>query len=79
MVGSSARGRGQLPKGEPVDEPYAGSMPELLTVSAVDRVLDIADYVYILHKGQVAFVGEPGQCRHSGVFERYLGSVAAGA
>ena len=51
----------------------------LIVEQYVDRVLDIADYVYILHKGQIAFVGEPGQCRRSGVFERYLGSAVTGA
>jgi branched-chain amino acid transport system ATP-binding protein len=51
----------------------------LIVEQYVDRVLDIADYVYILHKGRIAFVGEPGQCRHSGVFERYLGGVVTGA
>ena len=51
----------------------------LIVEQYVDRVLDIADYVYILHKGQIAFVGEPGQCRHSNVFERYLGSAVTGA
>ncbi len=40
------------------------------------RALDIADYVYILHKGAVAFVGEPAQCADEHIFERYLGSVA---
>jgi branched-chain amino acid transport system ATP-binding protein len=45
----------------------------LVVEQYVDRILDIADYVYILHKGRIAFVGEPAQCRHSGVFEQYLG------
>ena len=39
------------------------------------RVLEIADYVYILHKGSIAFVGEPSQCRGS-VFEQYMGGAA---
>ena len=47
----------------------------LIVEQYVERVLDIADYVYILHKGSVAFVGEPSQCRGS-VFERYVGGVA---
>ena len=51
----------------------------LIVEQYVDRVLDIADYVYILHKGRIAFVGEPGQCRHSGVFDKYLGSAVTGA
>ena len=51
----------------------------LIVEQYVDRVLEIADYVYILHKGEVAFVGEPAQCRNAGVFERYLGSAVSGA
>ena len=41
----------------------------------VERVLDLADYVYLLHKGAVAFVGEPSQCRGS-LFEQYMGGAA---
>jgi branched-chain amino acid transport system ATP-binding protein len=51
----------------------------LIVEQYVDRVLDIADLVYILHKGEVVFVGEPGQCRTSGVFERYLDGAVTGA
>jgi branched-chain amino acid transport system ATP-binding protein len=40
----------------------------------VGRVLGLADYVYILNKGQVAFVGEPEQCRDDAMFERYVGA-----
>jgi branched-chain amino acid transport system ATP-binding protein len=47
----------------------------LIVEQYVERVLEIADYVYILHKGSVAFVGEPAQCRGS-VFERYMGGAA---
>jgi branched-chain amino acid transport system ATP-binding protein len=42
----------------------------------VDRALAVADYVYILHKGRIAFVGEPAQCRAEDVYQQYLGSVA---
>jgi branched-chain amino acid transport system ATP-binding protein len=45
----------------------------LLVEQYVDRVLDIADYVYLLHKGEVVLVGEPDQCRRSELFDRYLG------
>jgi branched-chain amino acid transport system ATP-binding protein len=49
----------------------------LIVEQFVSRALDIADYVYILHKGSVAFVGEPGQCRpDEGLFAKYVGSVA---
>ena len=46
----------------------------LIVEQYVDRVLDVVDYVYILHKGRVVFVGEPEQCRGSTVFDRYLGT-----
>jgi branched-chain amino acid transport system ATP-binding protein len=48
----------------------------LIVEQYVDRVLAVADYVYVLHKGRVAFVGEPAQCRSVDIFSRYLGSVA---
>ncbi len=47
----------------------------LIVEQYVERVLDLADYVYILHKGSVAFVGEPAQCRGS-LFEQYMGGAA---
>lgn len=48
----------------------------LVVEQYVSRALALADYVYILHKGRVAFVGEPEQCEHDQVFARYMGSVA---
>jgi ABC-type branched-subunit amino acid transport system ATPase component len=39
-------------------------------------VLAVADYVYVLHKGEIVFVGEPAQCEAEDIFHRYLGSVA---
>ncbi len=48
----------------------------LIVEQYVARALAIADYVYILHKGRVAFVGEPGQCEDHHIFEQYIGSVA---
>jgi branched-chain amino acid transport system ATP-binding protein len=47
----------------------------LLVEQYVDRALAVADYVYILHKGRVAFVGEPAQCRADDVYREYLGSA----
>ena len=43
----------------------------------MERALAIADYVYVLHKGAVVFVGEPAHCQGSGVFEHYLGGQHA--
>jgi branched-chain amino acid transport system ATP-binding protein len=53
----------------------------LLVEQYVERAVQVADYVYILHKGRVVFVGEPSQCSSGEVFARYLGadSVAAHA
>jgi branched-chain amino acid transport system ATP-binding protein len=48
----------------------------LLVEQYVARALALADYVCILHKGRVAFVGEPEQCRDQHIFEQYVGSVA---
>lgn len=48
----------------------------LIVEQYVSRALEIADYVYILHKGKVAFAGDPGHCRHEQVFRQYVGSVA---
>jgi branched-chain amino acid transport system ATP-binding protein len=48
----------------------------LIVEQYVDRVIGLADYVYILHKGTVVFVGEPARCAADDIFERYLGSVA---
>lgn len=47
----------------------------LIVEQFVARALGIADYVYILHKGTVAFVGEPDQCRDESLFEKYVGSA----
>jgi branched-chain amino acid transport system ATP-binding protein len=48
----------------------------LLVEQYVERAVAMADYVYILNKGAVVFVGEPGQCASGTVFERYLGTTA---
>jgi branched-chain amino acid transport system ATP-binding protein len=49
----------------------------LIVEQYVHRALALADYVYILHKGRVVFVGEPNQCVSGSVFERYLGEGVA--
>ncbi len=48
----------------------------LIVEQYVERAVAMADYVYILNKGTVVFVGEPGQCASGAVFERYLGGAA---
>jgi branched-chain amino acid transport system ATP-binding protein len=54
----------------------AAGVSLLIVEQYVDRVLAVADYVYVLHKGEIAFVGEPVQCEAEDIFHRYLGSVA---
>ena len=46
----------------------------LLVEQYVDRALAVADYVYILHKGSIVFVGEPAQARSADIFSEYLGT-----
>jgi branched-chain amino acid transport system ATP-binding protein len=48
----------------------------LLVEQYVERAVALADYVYIMNKGTVVFVGEPAQCVSGAVFERYLGGAA---
>jgi branched-chain amino acid transport system ATP-binding protein len=48
----------------------------LIVEQYAERALSVVEYVYILHKGRVAFVGEPEQCLAEHVFARYVGSVA---
>ncbi|MGH9004350.1 MAG: ABC transporter ATP-binding protein, partial [Acidimicrobiia bacterium] len=48
----------------------------LLVEQYVERAVELADYVYIMNKGNMVFVGEPAQCASGAVFERYLGSAA---
>jgi ABC-type branched-subunit amino acid transport system ATPase component len=48
----------------------------LIVEQYVERAVELADYVYILHKGRIVFVGEPAQCASGVVFERYLGGAA---
>ncbi|HEY3239729.1 MAG TPA: ABC transporter ATP-binding protein [Acidimicrobiia bacterium] len=48
----------------------------LLVEQYVERAVELADYVYIMNKGTVVFVGEPAQCASGTVFERYLGGAA---
>jgi branched-chain amino acid transport system ATP-binding protein len=61
---------------EVVEQFRAEGRSMLIVEQFVSRALQVADYVYILHKGRVAFVGEPEQCQDEHVFEQYMGSVA---
>jgi branched-chain amino acid transport system ATP-binding protein len=59
-----------------VGELRAAGVSLLVVEQYVERVLELADYVYILHKGRVVFVGEPSQCRDGRLFDQYLGGAA---
>lgn len=49
----------------------------LLVEQYVTRALAMADYVYILKKGALAFAGEPGELDAQDVFEEYVGAALA--
>ncbi len=46
----------------------------LLVEQYVVRALRLADYVYVLTRGQVAFAGEPGELDEDAVFRSYVGA-----
>jgi branched-chain amino acid transport system ATP-binding protein len=54
--------------------------PSLLLVEQyVTRALALADYVYLMNRGQIAYRGEPSELEDEDVFARYLGAaVGAG-
>jgi len=47
----------------------------LLVEQYVPRALAIADYVYILRRGRLAFAGEPSELHDEAVFHHYVGSA----
>ena len=49
----------------------------LLVEQYVTRALEIADYVYLVHRGQVRFVGEPGELDGADIFREYVGADIA--
>ncbi len=55
-------------------ELLAGEGSSLLLVEQyVTRALAIADYVYLLNRGEVRFVGEPDELEGSDIFKEYVG------
>jgi branched-chain amino acid transport system ATP-binding protein len=48
----------------------------LLVEQYVHRALALADYVFILDRGEIAFAGEPGELADADLFEAYLGGAA---
>jgi branched-chain amino acid transport system ATP-binding protein len=51
----------------------AGGTAVLLVEQYVDRALELADTVFLLHRGTVVFNGPAGELSGNDVFERYLG------
>jgi branched-chain amino acid transport system ATP-binding protein len=51
----------------------ASGVALLIVEQYVQRALAIADYAYVLNRGQVSFVGEPNEIEHANVLESYLG------
>jgi branched-chain amino acid transport system ATP-binding protein len=49
----------------------------LLVEQYVTRALAVADYVYVLSKGEVSFVGEPSELAADDVFNAYAGLSAS--
>jgi branched-chain amino acid transport system ATP-binding protein len=49
----------------------------LVVEQYVTRALDLADYVYLLNRGRVTFVGEPAELDSDEVFARYIGPEVA--
>jgi branched-chain amino acid transport system ATP-binding protein len=47
----------------------------LLVEQYVTRALEVADYVYMLNKGQLAFAGEPAELAGTDVFAAYVGAA----
>jgi branched-chain amino acid transport system ATP-binding protein len=45
----------------------------LLVEQYVEAALELADYAYVLDKGRVADIGEPGDLREAGLLDAYLG------
>lgn len=46
----------------------------LLVEQYVSRALDLADYVYLMTRGQISFSGEPGELDEAQLTEQYLGA-----
>jgi branched-chain amino acid transport system ATP-binding protein len=57
----------------------AGGASLLVVEQYVTRALALADYVYILRKGEVVFVGEPNEIDRDDVFAAYLGADSSAA
>ncbi|MBA3741376.1 ABC transporter ATP-binding protein [Sporichthya sp.] len=46
----------------------------LLVEQYVTRALEVADFVYLLNRGEIAFAGEPSELKDTDVFSQYVGA-----
>ena len=59
---------------EAMEQLAAAGIGLLVVEQYVSRALALADYVYLLNKGRVTFVGEPAELDSDDVFARYIGT-----
>jgi branched-chain amino acid transport system ATP-binding protein len=57
----------------------ADGVSVLLVEQYVAKALAVADLVYVLDRGRIAFVGEPGEADEMDVVARYMGAETVGA
>lgn len=55
----------------------AGGTALLLVEQYVTKALAMADFVYVLDRGRIAFAGEPAELEGTDVFAHYLGTEVA--
>jgi branched-chain amino acid transport system ATP-binding protein len=58
-----------------LDRFRAGGAALLLVEQFVSRALALADFVFLLARGRIVFVGEPGELEGEDLLHRYLGSA----
>jgi branched-chain amino acid transport system ATP-binding protein len=49
----------------------------LLVEQYISKALAVADFVAILARGRIVYVGEPGELHDTDIFARYLGTAEA--
>ena len=68
-----------------LDEVSMGLAPKIVeeifehlhALAQAGNSLLLADYVYILDRGQISFAGEPGEISEETIMNSYLGSLAS--
>jgi branched-chain amino acid transport system ATP-binding protein len=59
---------------ESVQQIAASGVTLLLVEQYMDRILHLADAIYLMARGQIRWSGPPAALEHSGMIETYLGS-----